>query len=155
VQRGADWVRVGPDTALARGDIVRVDLDVDTPTERHYVVLSDPLPGAFEAVNRDLATSAGSLPAAQPGTTVLYFDYGPWPNFSVTTGGFYHRETAFDAVRFYADDLPAGHYRLVYSAQVISPGTFVAPPPLIKEIYQPDVFGRGEAANLKVALPGD
>lgn len=155
VQHGADWTPVGPDTQLARGDIVRVDLDVDAPTERHYVVLTDPLPGAFEAVNRNLATSARSLPHAEPGTAVLWFDYGPWPDFSITTGGFYHRETAFDAVRFYADNLPAGHYRLIYSAQVISPGTFVAPPPVIKEIYQPDVFGRGQAARFKVVLQKD
>jgi uncharacterized protein YfaS (alpha-2-macroglobulin family) len=73
---------------------------------------------------------------------------------SIVEGGFYHRETHFDAVRFFADDLPAGHYRVVYSAQVIAPGSFTAPAPVIKEIYQPDVFGRGVDTHVDVAMPG-
>lgn len=157
VQRDHRWQPVDADTSLRRGDVVRVDLDVDVPTERHHVVLTDPLPGAFEAVNRLLATApgTGTAPAEQPGVSVLMFDGGSWPNMSVVTGGFYHRETHFDAVRFFADDLPAGHYRVVYSAQVIAPGTFIAPTPHIKEIYQPDVFGRGTPQHLNVAMPED
>ena len=153
VQQGNHWQAVKPGTVLQRGDIVRVDLDVDTPTERHHVVLTDPLPGAFEAVNRQLATSSQTLPTEQTGVSILMFDGGAWPNMSIVEGGFYHRETAFDAVRFFADDLPSGHFRLVYAAQVIAPGTFIAPSPTVKEIYQPDVFGRGVPAHLKVAMP--
>lgn len=153
VQRDGEWQPVADDSQLKRGDIVRVTLDVDVPTERHHVVLTDPLPGAFEAVNRLLATSPGSTPAAQPGVSVLMFDGGAWPNMSVVTGGFYHRETGFDAVRFFADDLPAGRYQVVYSAQVIAPGRFVAPAPKVEEIYQPDVFGRGVSQHLNVAMP--
>jgi uncharacterized protein YfaS (alpha-2-macroglobulin family) len=149
-RHGGHWLPVGPETVLKRGDIVRVDLTVDAPTERHHVVLTDPLPGAFEAVNRKLATAPQNLPSAEPKSNVLMFDYSAWPNASITTGGFYHRETAFDAVRFFADDLPAGHYHLVYAAQVISPGRFVAPAAHAKEIYQPDVFGRGKAQHLRV-----
>ncbi|NKZ39446.1 hypothetical protein HF690_10855 [Oleiagrimonas citrea] len=154
VQRGKHWLPVAADTVLKRGDIVRVELSVDAPTERHFVVVSDPLPGAFEAVNRQLATAMTSTPSARPGVSVLMFDAGAWPNMSIVSGGFYHRETALDAVRFYADDLPAGHYVLVYSAQVISPGRFIAPAVHAREIYQPDVFGRGRAQHLTVGMPG-
>ncbi len=153
VQRGKAWLPVTGDTQLGRGDVVRVTLGVDTPTERHHVVLSDPLPGTFEAVNRQLATAMTTTPHKQDGRAVLMFDAGPWPNMSVTVGGFYHRETALDAVRFYAEDLPAGHYTLIYAAQVISPGQFIAPAPHIKAIYQPDIFGRGKVQHIKVALP--
>lgn len=153
VRRDGDWVRVTPATRLERGDIVRVDLLVDTPAERHYVVLTDSLPGAFEAVNHELATSDANTLEQTPGETTLWFDYGAWPNYSIVTGGFYHRETAFDAVRFYADILPAGRYHLIYAAQVISPGRFLAPPPQVHEIYQPDVFGRGAPGTVTVAPP--
>src|SRR5699024_4125010 len=44
VQRDAGWQPVDSDTTLERGDTVRVALDVDVPTERHHVVLTDPLP---------------------------------------------------------------------------------------------------------------
>ena len=154
VQQGDKWEAVKGGTVLQRGDIVRVVLDVDAPTERHHVVLTDPLPGAFEAVNRQLATSAQTLPDKHPGVSLLMFDGGPWPNMSIVEGGFYHRDTAFDAVRFYAEDLPAGHYELVYAAQVIAPGTFIAPAPSVQEIYQPDVFGRGRPQHLQVVMPG-
>jgi uncharacterized protein YfaS (alpha-2-macroglobulin family) len=153
VQRGNHWEPVKTGTLLHRGDIVRVNLTVDAPTERHYVVVSDPLPGAFEAVNRQLATAMTSTPMAEPGVAVLMFDGGAWPNMSVVSGGFYHREIALDAVRFYADTLPAGRYVLVYSAQVTSPGHFVAPATSVHEIYQPDVFGRGKAQHIIVAPP--
>ena len=153
VQRGMQWEPVGPGSVLQRGDVVRVELDVDVPTERHYVVVSDPLPGAFEAVNRQLATALDSSPAHQAGRTVLMFDGGDWPELSMVSGGFYHRETAFDAVRFYADTLLAGRYRLVYAAQVIAPGRFLAPAPQVREIYHPDVFGRGASQTVDVGLP--
>lgn len=153
VQRGDDWVKLGPSTILKRGDIVRVDLYVDVPAERHYVVLTDPLPGAFEAVNHQLATADQTTPAQTPNETTLWFDYGDWPNFSIVTGGFYHRDTAFDAVRFYADLLPAGDYHIIYAVQVIAPGRFLAPPPQVHEIYQPDVFGRGATATVNIARP--
>lgn len=153
IQRGAEWVKLGRHTVLKRGDIVRVDLYVDAPAERHYVVLTDPLPGAFEAVNHQLATADQTTPERTPSGTTLWFDYGDWPNFSIVTGGFYHRDTAFDAVRFYADVLPAGHYHIIYAVQVIAPGRFLAPPSQVHEIYQPNVFGRGATATVSVARP--
>jgi alpha-2-macroglobulin len=153
VEDRGDWIQVGSRTVLRRGQIVRVELTVDVPAERHYVVVTDPLPGAFEAVNHQLATAERTTAQRTPGGTTLWFDYGAWPDDSIVTSGFYHKETALAAVRFYADDLPAGHYRLIYAAQVISPGRFLAPPPEAREIYQPDVFGRGRAVIVAVAPP--
>lgn len=154
VQDGTKWNPVTAKTVLHRGDIVLVVLTVDSPTTRHHVVLSDPLPGAFEAVNRNLVGAPVLSAKAQlPGMTTLMFTGGAWPDMSIVTGGFYHRETAFDAVHFFAGDLPAGHYQLMYSAQVIAPGRFAAPAPVIKEIYQPDVFGRGVTQHVDVAMP--
>lgn len=151
IKRGAHWVRIGPQTVLHRGEVVRVDLTVNVPAERHFVVLCDPLPGAFEAVNHQLATADMTAPQRTPGGTTLWFDYGAWPNYSITTNGFYHRQIGRGIVRFYADRLPAGHYRLIYAAQVIARGRFLAPPPQVKEIYQPEVFGRGRARYVEVA----
>ena len=153
VEDRGDWIQVGSRTVLRRGQIVRVELTVDVPAERHYVAVTDPLPGAFEAVNHQLATADRTTAQRAPGGTTLWFDYGAWPDDSIVSAGFYHKETALDAVRFYADDLPAGHYRLIYAAQVISPGRFLAPPPEAREIYQPDVFGRGRAVMVAVAPP--
>ncbi|MGC8517090.1 MAG: alpha-2-macroglobulin family protein [Steroidobacteraceae bacterium] len=150
IQQGARWVRIGPQTVLHRGEVVRVDLTVDVPAERHYVVVTDPLPGAFEAVNHQLATADMTAPEHTPGGAILWFDYGAWPNDSITTYGFYHRQIGRGIVRFYADRLPAGHYRLIYAVQVIARGRFLAPPPRVHEIYQPEVYGRGRARTVEV-----
>jgi hypothetical protein len=53
-------------------------------------------------------------------------------------------------VRFYSDYLPAGNYHLSYTAQAIAPGDFVVMPVRAEEMYDPDVFGQGVAAELKV-----
>ncbi|MDE2338774.1 MAG: hypothetical protein KGL14_05760 [Gammaproteobacteria bacterium] len=151
VKRGTHWVRLRPQTALHRGEVVRVDLTVDVPAERHFVVLCDPLPGAFEAVNHQLATADMTAPQHTPGGTTLWFDDGAWPNDSITTDGFYHRQIGRGSVCFYADRLLAGRYRLIYAAQVIARGRFLAPPPQVREIYEPEVYGRGRARYVEVA----
>ncbi|HET7301456.1 MAG TPA: hypothetical protein VFJ01_12490, partial [Oleiagrimonas sp.] len=155
VRRGKHWQPLGEHGVLHRGDLVRVELVVDTPTERHHVVVDDPLPGTFEAVDPHLATSAPGLPASQDEVGIIHYQGGGWPSLSFIEGGFYHRETAFDAVRFFADTLPAGRYHLSYTAQVLAAGTFLSPAPTVKEIYQPDVFGRGLPVTIKVTMPDD
>ena len=151
IKHGDRWLRVGRGTVLHRGEVVRVDLTVDVPAERHYVVLTDPLPGAFEAVNHQLATADMTAPQHTPGDMTLWFNDGAWPDDSMTTRGFYHRQIGRGVVRFYADRLPAGRYRLIYAAQVIARGHFLAPSPRVHEIYAPEVYGRGRARYIAVA----
>ena len=92
-----------------------------------------------------------TAPQHTPGDTTLWFNYGAWPNAAITTSGFYHRQIGRGSVRFYADRLPAGRYRLIYAAQVIARGHFLAPPPQVHEIYAPEVYGRGRARYVAVA----
>jgi uncharacterized protein YfaS (alpha-2-macroglobulin family) len=45
----------------------------------------------------------------------------------------------------FASDLPAGVYVLEYACRATRAGTFLAPPPRARELYDPDTFGRGQA----------
>ncbi len=92
-----------------------------------------------------------TAPQHTPGDTTLWFNDGAWPDDSMTTSGFYHRQIGRGVVRFYADRLPAGRYRLIYAAEVIARGHFLAPPPRVHEIYAPEVYGRGRARYIAVA----
>jgi uncharacterized protein YfaS (alpha-2-macroglobulin family) len=46
-----EWQKVGVDTALSVGDIVKVEVVVDSPTRREHMAITDYVPGAFEVVN--------------------------------------------------------------------------------------------------------
>jgi hypothetical protein len=67
---------------------------------------------------------------------------------------FYHKEQRHHAAIFYSDYLPAGNYHLSYVAQAIAPGEFGVMATHAEEMYEPDVFGKGSPAILKVVRDG-
>jgi hypothetical protein len=153
LEHDGNWELLTGNMQLKRGDLVRVDLFVSLPTARNFVVVDDPVPGGLEPVNRDLATAStvdadkGAFKAAGGS---WWFRYSDWSSYGVSRWSFYHQELRHNAVRFYSDYLPAGNYHLSYTAQAIAPGDFVVMPVRTEEMYDPDVFGQGVAAELKV-----
>jgi uncharacterized protein YfaS (alpha-2-macroglobulin family) len=153
VQRNGEWRLLGSPLEIKRGELVRVDLYVDVPAARNFVVVDDPVPGGLEPVNRDLATAstvdadAGEFHAAGGS---FWFKYSDWSEYGVALWDFYHRELRHDSARFYADYLPAGHYHLSYAAQAIAAGEFAASPAKAQEMYDPDVYGKGLPAKVLV-----
>ena len=151
VLRDDRWVLASSPIEVERGDTVRVDLFVHAPGPRTFVVVDDPLPGAIEAINRDLATATSAehakgeadFPAGSYG-----HDFDNWRSFGDSWQGFYHRELRHDSARFFADYLPAGRYHLGYTAQVIATGEFAAPAVRAEQMYAPEVYGVGLAARV-------
>jgi alpha-2-macroglobulin len=158
VQRAGAWTLLASPAEVARGELVRVDLFVDVPAARNFVVVDDPVPGGLEPVNRDLATAstvdadAGEFQAAGGS---FWFKYSDWSEYGVALWDFYHRELKHDAARFYADYLPAGHYHLRYAAQAIASGEFASSPTKAEEMYDPDVYGKSLPGQLAVHDPQD
>ncbi len=153
VERDGKWVLLKAPEDVKMGDLVRVDLFVSAQAERYFVVLDDPIPGGMEPVNRDLATA--SLTDVEKGKQPLpEGSYGEQfqdlQRLSSSRWAFYHRELRHEAALFYSEILPAGRYHLTYVAQAIAPGTFTALPTRAEEMYNPEVFGKGRAAALKV-----
>ncbi|HET7395703.1 MAG TPA: alpha-2-macroglobulin family protein [Gammaproteobacteria bacterium] len=153
VQRQGKWVLLKSPMVVGRGELVRVDLYVSVPAAREFVVVDDPVPGGLEPVDQNLATSsvqdtnAGTF---QPAGGAFWFQFDDWEDYGVQFWDFYHKELRHDSARFYADYLPGGHYHLSYSAQAIATGTFAVQPVKVEEMYDPDVFGLGASAVLKV-----
>lgn len=154
VERDGKWTLLTSPMQIGRGELIRVDLFVSLPTLRHFVVVDDPVPGGLEPVNRDLATASlvdadkGEFKAADGS---FWFHYSDWSYYGVYGYSFYHKELRHDAARFYADYLPAGNYHLSYTAQAIAAGEFSVMPVHAEEMYDPDVFGKGLPAVLKVS----
>ena len=155
VEREGKWTQLSNEMDIRTGELVRVDLYVNVPAERYFVVVSDPVPGGLEPVSRDLATAStvdadkaeASIPAGSYRNR-----YRDWLGFGSSRWSFYHRELRHDSARFYSELLPAGRYHLSYVAQAIAPGAFTVLPTFAEEMYTPDVFGRGVPATLRVQV---
>ncbi len=118
------------------GSLVQIELRVITPQGRNFVVVDDPLPAGFEAVNISLATESEEL-ARQLRETRREHGVG-----EIWWGGFNHTETRDDRVLLYADYLSAGVFTYTYLARAITYGTFVMPATHAELMYEPEVFGR-------------
>ncbi len=156
ILKDGKWTLLKSPMPLNRGDLVRVDIFLSLPTARNFVVVNDPVPGGLEPVNRDLAT-ASTVDADQadfePADESWWFRFSDWFAYGVSRWSFYHQELRHNAARFYSEYLPAGNYHLSYTAQAIAPGTFVVLPVHAEEMYEADIYGQGEPADLVVALP--
>jgi alpha-2-macroglobulin len=138
VQREADgsW-------SIRSGARVRVRLELAAPARRHHVALTDPIPAGLEPINPELRGTGAEhhmLPPPPPGERTPS-RRGFW---------FTHQNLRDQRAETFATFLPAGTYQYTYLARAVTPGSFVAPPPRAEEMYQPETFGRGETAVVRV-----
>ncbi|HET8883337.1 MAG TPA: alpha-2-macroglobulin family protein [Solimonas sp.] len=139
VRRDGQWQPLeGPSMTVRQGEQLKIELNVDVPAWMTYVVVDDPVPAGLEPVNPDLATASGLAADEMAAASPAY----PYP--------FYYRALRFDAVRFYADEIAAGHYKLAWIAQAVATGEFAVAETHAERMYDPDVFGNGVAARLKI-----
>ena len=122
--------------SAAIGEVVQVRLRLVAPHSLRYVRIEDFFPAGAEAINPELAISPtlGALPAGAP------------LNPSETGWGWWH----FDHVEFrdekvviYASHLPAGVYEYVYAIRPTIAGEYRVIPPVARQLYFPEVYGRG------------
>jgi hypothetical protein len=136
-------------TGFHGGDLVLADVVVVAPSPRRFVVIDDPLPAGFEAVDARLAATSHGLDVdATPDEEPTDDDRARGGAFSASQ---FLRELRDDRVLFFVDHLPAGMYRYRYLARATSIGSYVAPPTRVEEMYTPEVFGRTAAARVTVA----
>lgn len=153
VERGGKWELLTNIAKIKRGELVRVDMFVSIPTARNFVVVSDPVPGGLEPVNRDLADTSqvdANKGSYDNNRASIYWKFSDWREFMFSWGSFYHQELKHDFVRYYADYLSPGNYRLSYTAQAIATGEFAASPTHSEEMYDPDVFGKSTPARFTI-----
>ncbi|MBN8537972.1 MAG: large extracellular alpha-helical protein [Deltaproteobacteria bacterium] len=123
---------------VKRGDLIKVQLTVAAAAPRFYVVVSDPIPGGFEPVQKQLATT--SQVDAEGDTATSEYGYG----------AFYFQEIKHDFARFYSEYFGGEKTTLVYTMQAIAPGTFSAEPTHAEEMYEPDVYGKAKPVKFSV-----
>ncbi len=121
------------------GDYVQVTLTIIAPNDVHYLVLEDPLPAGFEAVDNTLKTASAAAKAPQlkekqaPQQQDLWF-HPYWYYWA-------HSEVRDDRIAAFATYLGRGTYEYSYMMRASVTGEFRTLPARAWEMYFPDVFG--------------
>ncbi|MBM3293086.1 MAG: hypothetical protein FJY82_01030, partial [Candidatus Aminicenantes bacterium] len=123
-----------PVAAVKAGSLVVVTLEVAVPKESLFVVVEDPLPAGFEAVNPGFRTESEERLRAL--WALDDEDWRPWWE------GFNHVELHDNRVLLFADSLRPGLHTYRYLARALTFGDFSAPGVKVEQMYAPEVFGR-------------
>jgi len=139
-----------PTLGFHGGDLVLAELLVTNPEPREYVVIDDPLPAGFEAVNSAFLTTAvqHAVPDSEPESHDEERDRRA--RGRATRPSVFRRELRDDRVLFFVDHLPPGVYRYRYLARATTLGRFVVPPSRVEAMYAPEFFGRTAATEVIV-----
>jgi len=116
---------------IKAGCRVKVEVVVTAPGSRNHIAVVDNLPAGLE-------TQAPSLDKSQADRWTLSW----WD----------HRNFRDSRVEAFAKRVYAGTYALSFTATATSPGSYVAPPAKVEEMYTPETFGNTPSQRV-VVLP--
>jgi len=138
------------------GDLVIADLVIVTPSPRDFVVVDDPLPAGFEAVDSHLSTTSSALGAGESNGYGSCADCDSEQARDDLAAGhtffedYTQRELRDDRVLFFVDHMAAGMYHYRYLARATTLGKFVMPSTRVEEMYTPETFGRNGAGLVSI-----
>ncbi|MBW4608078.1 MAG: alpha-2-macroglobulin family protein [Hassallia sp. WJT32-NPBG1] len=115
---------------IETGQVLDINLEVIADHRVDHVVISDPLPAGFEAVDQSFQTATSALKAKADSWQL---------NFKTI-----YR----DRIIAYADHLDPGVYSLHYLVRSVTPGTFLYPGAKVHLQYAPEEFGRSADSTL-------
>ncbi len=134
------------------GQLVLIDLLLETAEPRDQVVLDDPLPAGVEPIEFGFATSAKSLSSVEHAADN---EVSMKPASSLygrsTLSARVHREMHDDHVVHFIEHLDPGIHHFRYLARATSPGLFVTPPTRASCMYDTEVFGQTASSQFEVA----
>ncbi len=134
-----------PMADIKAGQLVLVTLEVLAPKESLFVVVDDPLPAGFEAVNPTFETESEEKSGLLAALAEADGEGGWWRWW-----GFNHVEMRDDRVLLFADSLPVGVHKHRYLARALTPGTFALPGSKAEWMYAPETFGRSGELTVKI-----
>lgn len=115
---------IASDAVLKSGDLVEVELSIDSKNDYEYVIIEDMKPAGFEPVEVQSGWSWEGLQA--------------------------YKEYRDEKVAFFAERLPRGTHNLSYRVKAEIPGRFSALPTKIEAMYAPEL--KGNAAEWKARI---
>ncbi|WP_373526095.1 alpha-2-macroglobulin [Nostoc sp.] len=115
---------------LASGQVFDIGLEIICDRTVDHIVIKDPLPAGFEAVDASFQTTTAALQAKADSWEL----------------GF--KNVYRDRIIAYADHLEPGVYSLHYLVRSVTPGTFSWPGAQVHLQYAPEEFGRTAESTL-------
>jgi len=116
------------------GDIVEVQVDVKVSRRGEYLVLEDPLPAGFVAINSKLKTEPALANKSDERSC-----YGWWEGWWAWVPQ--HMEMRDDRVLSFRNSIWREPYRYTYFVRAVVPGRFTAPSAKVQEMYRPECVG--------------
>jgi len=139
--------------AATAGDLVLVDLLLESAEPREQVVIDDPMPSGLEPIDFNLETAARSQRVSDaderegirgPSKDASKAMLGYGVAFRSAPG--MHREHHDDRVLTFLPKVEPGIYHFRYLARATVPGRYVVPPTKVLGMYQPEAHGRTGAS---------
>jgi uncharacterized protein YfaS (alpha-2-macroglobulin family) len=139
------------ESRAAPGNLVLVDLLLESAEPREQVVIDDPLPAGLEPLDVALDTSSQNERVQDDGPHAgdrhqALFQYGV--AFRSPSG--MHREEHDDRVLTFLSHIDPGIYHFRYLARATTPGDFVVPPTRASCMYSPEAWGESAASRFVV-----
>ncbi|KJH72830.1 alpha-2-macroglobulin family protein [Aliterella atlantica] len=117
---------------VSSGQVFDIGLEITTDHEVNNVIITDPIPAGFEAVDTSFQTATPYFQASQDSWEIDY-------------------QTIYsDRIVAYGNSLQPGVYSLHYLVRSVTPGTFLYSGAEVHLQYAPEEFGRSAAATLQV-----
>jgi uncharacterized protein YfaS (alpha-2-macroglobulin family) len=120
---------------LARGDTVRVRLELEAQSDMSWVVVEDPIPAGAVILGRGLGGDSQILGSGEEKRGFV------WPAFE---------ERTFESFRAYYRFVPKGSWVVEYTLRLNNAGRFELPPTRVEAMYAPEMFGMTPNAPMEV-----
>jgi uncharacterized protein YfaS (alpha-2-macroglobulin family) len=156
---GRQYFKVDPATlqptaqvaeSAAIGDVVQVKLTIIASNNLHYLLVEDPLPAGFEAIDTSLKTASAAAQGPQIEEVVPEGEEVPWWErrwWSYWT----ESQLRDEKVALFSTFLSRGTYEYTYLMRASVAGDFHVPPAVAQEMYFPEVFGRSAGGVFSVS----
>ncbi|HTD06696.1 MG2 domain-containing protein [Undibacterium sp.] len=119
----------------SRGDIVRVELEVDAQADMTWVVVSDPVPAGASLLGSGLGRDSAIAASGERSSGRAWVAY---------------EERSFEAYRSYYEFVPKGKFKLSYTMRLNNAGEFNLPQTRVEAMYASEMFGEIPNATLNV-----
>jgi uncharacterized protein YfaS (alpha-2-macroglobulin family) len=125
-QRGLKYRReeIASDAPIQSGDLIEIELSIDSKNDYEYVLIEDMKPAGFEPIKVQSGWVYEGLPAYQ--------------------------EFRDEKVAFFAERLPRGTHNLSYRVKAEIPGRFSALPTQVEAMYAPELKGNAEEWKARI-----